>query len=158
MPAPDRRVRGTRWANSGQRDYPLRMADKSVASTSKIGFPVKCDYKGGIDALGRHGKHLWITDGKIGHGEFTLTHEIALSSILGVEVMERTTEGAHAQPMLAAGVHGAHRSPAVKPKQFTEISVRTNDGQVGLWVVERHGGDWVRKRLAPALLEAGISL
>lgn len=127
-------------------------------SISKIGFPVKCDYQGGIAALGRHGKHFWIQDGKLGHGELSLTHGISLSNVSGIEVVERTTKGREAQPMLAQGVHGAHRTPAVKPRQFTEVNVWTQNGQVGLWVVERHGGDWVRNRLASALHEAGVPL
>jgi hypothetical protein len=42
--------------------------DETAVDISKISFPVKCDYKGGIVGLGRHGKYLWIQDGKIGHG------------------------------------------------------------------------------------------
>lgn len=134
------------------------MADKVADSITKIGFPVKCDYKGGIQALGKHGKHFWIQDGNLGHGELSLTHGVPLSSVSGVEVFERATKGRAAQPMLAQGVHGARQSPAVKPRQFTEVNVRMQDGQVGLWVVDRHGGDWVRKRIAPALHKAGVSL
>jgi hypothetical protein len=133
------------------------MAEKTAGTTtSKIGFPVKCDYKGGISALGERGKHLWIEDGNIGHGEFKLTHKVSLSGVAGVDIIERTTGGADAQPMLAQGVHGAHRSPRVKPKQFTEVSVRMKDGQVGLWAVQRHEGDWVRNKLAPALHAPGL--
>ena len=50
--------------------------DKSV--NGKIGFPVTCEYRGGNPGLGRHGRHLWIEDGKIGHGELSLTHSIPL--------------------------------------------------------------------------------
>jgi hypothetical protein len=57
------------------------MAETPVASAARIGFPVNCDYRGGIDALGNHGKHRWIKDGKLGHGSFTLTHQIPLSSV-----------------------------------------------------------------------------
>jgi hypothetical protein len=131
---------------------------KPAESTAEIGFPVKCAYKGGIVALGGHGNHLWIRDGKLGHGELSLTHGIPLSSVSSIDVVERATEGSTARPMLAEGVYSAHRTPAVKPKQYTEINVRTHDGQVGLWIVENRGGEWVRDRIAPALQTAGISL
>jgi hypothetical protein len=132
------------------------MADEATDLKARIRFPVKCDYKGGISALGRHGKSFWIRNGQLGYGKLSLTHAIPLSSVSSVEVTERTTEGAKARPIMAAGVYGSRRSPAAKPKQFTEINVRTDDGEVGLWVVERHGGDWVRNKLARPLQAAGI--
>jgi hypothetical protein len=46
------------------------MGEKAGPREAKISFPVKCDYKGGIVALGAHGKHLWIKDGRLGVGEF----------------------------------------------------------------------------------------
>jgi hypothetical protein len=70
------------------------MADQSSGTTSGIGFPAKCDYEGGIAALGKHGKHLWIEDGRIGHGELKLTHGISLSDVSGVEILERAEEPA----------------------------------------------------------------
>ena len=132
-------------------------------TVSKISFPVKCDYKGGIAALGQHGKHFWIKDGKIGHGEFSLSHSISLDEVAGAEVNERQVGGSDEQTLVASGVSPgiAYRPggrPASRPKQITEITVRTKDGQAGLWVVERRGGDWVRSKLAQPLKEAGIPI
>jgi hypothetical protein len=124
----------------------------------RIGFPVSCVYRGGIEELGTHGRHLWIEDGRIGHGRFSPSHGIPLSSVAGVEIMERETDGSEAWPMLAQGVYGARRTQTVKPKQSTEIAVRTKDGRTGLWMVKRRGGEWVQGKLALALHEAGISL
>jgi hypothetical protein len=45
-----------------------------------IGFPVKCVYKGGNATLGKHGKHFRIEDGKVGYGEFSLSHSVPLTS------------------------------------------------------------------------------
>jgi hypothetical protein len=140
------------------------MTDSSAGATAKIGFPAKCDYKGGIAALGKHGKHLWLKDGELGVGEFTPTHSIPLGIVAGVEVNERRVGGSDEQTLDASGVSSlgiAYRPggrPASEPRQITEISVTTKDGQKGLWVVEHRGAGWVRGKLAPALSEAGIAI
>ena len=139
------------------------MSDKTVEEMAKIGFPVKCDYKGGIVALGEHGKHLWVGDGQLGIGEFSLTHGISLDEVSSVEVDERQVGGSDEQTLVASGlspgtVYRPGGRPASRPKQITEISVRTKDGQTGLWEVEHRGGDWVRGKLGPVLREAGISV
>lgn len=127
----------------------------------KIGFPVKCHYRGGHKSLGKHGVHLWISQGRIGYGEGRLTHGFPLSEVSSVDVKEREFGGADEQIFIAAGVgfSGAHRGggqAASRPKLMTDITVRTKDGQDALWVVEGRQGDWVRKRLTPALKQARI--
>ena len=139
------------------------MTDETAGSTSKISFPVKCDYKGGILALGKHGKHFWIKDGQLGVGEFSLSRSIALGDVARVEVNERQVGGSDEQTLVSAGMSPglAYRPggrPASRPKQVTEITVVAKDGQEGLWEVEHRGGDWVRERLAPSLKSAGIAL
>ena len=139
------------------------MTDETAVSTSKISFPVKCDYKGGIVALGKHGKHFWIKDGQLGIGEFSLTRSIPLGDVARVEVNERQVGGSDEQTLVSSGMSPglAYRPggrPASRPKQVTEITVVTKVGQEGLWEVERRGGDWVRDKLAPSLESAGIAL
>lgn len=134
------------------------MADRSKTRDAKISFPINCDYKGGIVALGKHGKHLWIKDGQLGVGEFRLTHGIPLKDVAGVEITERSLGGTQGQTLAGLGFGRPGATPASQPKQVTEITVRTKDGQEGLWLVDHRGGDWVRSRLAPTLKEAGISL
>ena len=139
------------------------MGERAGPGEAKISFPVKCDYKGWIVALGAHGKHLWIKDGKLGVGEFRITRSISLAVVANVELTERQVGGSDERMLVATGTspgfaHGPGGRPASQPKQVTDITVRTKDGQEGLWEVEHRGGDWVRKRLAPALHEAGISL
>ncbi len=133
-------------------------AAKHVAAGVTIAFPVTCTYRGGIKELGAHGRHLRIDDGRIGHGELSLSHGIPLTEVAAIEITERATEGTPARSMVAEGVHGGGRTPAAKAKQFTDIAVRTDDGQVGLWIVEQRGGAWVRSKLAPALEGSGFSL
>ena len=123
---------------------------------SKISFPVKCDYKGAIVALGGHGKHFWIQDGKIGHGEFRLSHSVPLDDVESIEVTERQIGGRGIPLQIVPGVPIVKRVPGAAPKQVTEIAVRTKDGQEGLWLVDHRGGDWGRSKLAPALCQAGI--
>jgi len=132
--------------------------DETAGDISKISFPVKCAYEGGIAALGRHGKHLWIQDGKIGHGEFRLTHGIPLDDVASVEANERQIGGRGIPVQIVPGVPIVKRVPGAAPRQVTEIAVRTKDGQEGLWSVDHRGGDWVRSKLAPALHRAGILL
>jgi len=128
--------------------------DKSV--NGEIGFPVTCEYRGGNPGLGRHGRHLWIEDGKIGHGELSLTHSIPLVSVTSVDVSEREFGGTEAQTLMAFGAQPVVTKHASKPKQVTDITVRTRDGYEALWTVEQRGADWVQKRLTPALQQARI--
>lgn len=77
------------------------MADSE--SEVRIVFPVTCTYRGGHSALGKHGRHFWIQDGKVGHGEFHLRHSIPLSEVASVEVTERQLPGREAQTLMAMG-------------------------------------------------------
>ena len=77
------------------------MAEKTV---SKISFPVKCDYRGGIIALDRRGKHLWVKNGQLGVGEFRLSHGIPLADVTGVEVNERQVGGSDEQTLMSSGM------------------------------------------------------
>jgi hypothetical protein len=54
-----------------------------------ISFPVECKYVGGHRALGSHGHHFRIEDGRLGHGEFRLTHSIPLSEVVSVTIAQR---------------------------------------------------------------------
>jgi hypothetical protein len=124
-----------------------------------IGFPVKCVYRGGHVELGGHGKHFRIEDGKIGYGEFSLSHSIPLSSVASIEVAEHALGGSEASTLLSVGtmkIGSARGGPASNPKQVTLITVRTKDGQEPVWEVEHRGADWVRDRLTPVLSNAGI--
>jgi hypothetical protein len=130
-------------------------------SSVKIGFPVKCHYRGGHTSLGKHGTHLWISQGKIGHGERKLTHGFPLSDVSSVDVKEREFGGSDSQVFFSAGMGfgGMRRGggpPASRPKVMTDITVRTRDGQAALWVVEGRRADWTRGRLTPALTQARI--
>jgi hypothetical protein len=132
------------------------MADHTTTSTTKIRFPVKCEYRGGNAALGKHGKHLWIRDGKIGHGEFRLTHVILLSQVHSVEVTDRVFGGTDVQIRAMPGLPLDRPVRGTAPKPVTDVVVRTLDGQEALWTIEKRSADWVRDRLRPALSEAGI--
>lgn len=126
-----------------------------------IGFPVKCTYRGGHTGLGRHGKHFRIEDGKIGYGEFGLSHSIPLSDVDSIEVTECEFGGSDAQTLVGLGTmniggFGHRGSPASEPKQVTLVTVRTKDGQEPVWEVEHKGADWVRDRLTPVLSNVGI--
>jgi len=137
------------------------MAPKSSTEDSvTIGFPVKCSYRGGHTELGAHGKHFRIEDGKIGYGEFSLSHGLPLSAVASVEVTEHDFGGSEGQTLISVGTMktgGAGGRPASEPKQVTLITVRTKDGQEPVWEVEHKGADWVRDRLTPLLSNAGIS-
>jgi hypothetical protein len=37
--------------------------------SANVGFPIHCVYHGGNAALGSHGRHLWIADGRIVQAE-----------------------------------------------------------------------------------------
>jgi len=128
------------------------MAENAKVTTGKIGSPVKCDYKGGITALGKHGRHLWIRDGKIGHGELKLTHGILLSEVQTERVFGETDVQIRAMPGLPLNRHVR----GTAPKHITDVVIRTVDGHDGLWAIENRSSDWVRNQLGPALSEAGI--
>lgn len=131
----------------------------STTDSITIGFPVKCVYRGGHAELGKHGKHFRIEDGRIGHGEFKLSHSIPLDSVASVEVEEHEFGGSRAQTLVSVGtvkLGGTRGSPASEPRQVTLITVRTKDGQEPLWEVDHKGANWVRERLTPVLRNAGI--
>ena len=124
-----------------------------------IGFPVKCVYKGGNATLGKHGKQFRIEDGKVGYGEFSLSHSVPLCDVASVEVTEHEFGGSEAQTLISVGtikLGSSRGSPASEPRLMTNIIVRTKDGQEAAWDVERRDADWVRERLTPVLRRAGI--
>jgi hypothetical protein len=124
-----------------------------------IGFPVKCVYRGGHVELGGHGKHFRIEDGRIGYGEFSLSHSIPLDAVTSVEVTEQEFGGSESQTLLSLGttrLGGTRGSPASRPKQMTLITVRTKDGQEPVWEVDKRGSEWVRERLTSVLHQARI--
>jgi hypothetical protein len=123
--------------------------------TVRFAFPIHCDYEGGNPRLGRHGRHLWIAEGRIGHGELHLTHSIPLADVTSVEVAPRDGGGVGEQVLVAFGVSGPGRL-AHAPAVVTDVTVRTTDGREASWVVEDRDARWVRERLAPALADAGI--
>lgn len=139
------------------------MTPKSNAEDSvTIGFPVKCTYRGGHTGLGGHGKHFRIEDGRIGYGEFGLSHSVPLTDVASIEVTEHEFGGSEGQTLVGLGTMnvggvGRRGSPGSEPKQTTVITVRTNDGQEPVWEVERKGAEWVRDRLSPAPSNVGIS-
>jgi hypothetical protein len=124
--------------------------------SAKIGFPVACEYRGGNLALGKHGRHIWIQNGEIGHGSLRLSHGIPLAGVTSVEVTERQVGGSNAQTLMAFGTLPFTTKHASKPKQITDIVVRTRNGDEALRSVEQRGADWVRNRLTPALRQARI--
>jgi hypothetical protein len=114
-------------------------------------------YRGGNTSLDGHGRHLWIEDGKIGHGELKLTHSIPIADVESVEVVERDYGGSEASTLIVQGQIGTGKGhPATAPKQLTDITVRTKDHQEALWVVEGKSQQWVRGKLAPILQAAGV--
>jgi hypothetical protein len=148
-------------ARRGDPGHPERTGDLTV----HIGFPVRCRYRGGHAALGSHGSHLWIRDGRIGHGELRLTHSVPLTDVATVAVEVRRVGGSEARTLMAPGLGGgmgqggtgAGRGPhATGPKLVTDVIVRTTDGQEARWVVEDRDGQWVRERLTPVLRSHGI--
>jgi len=138
-------------------------AKPGPSESVSIGFPVKCVYQGGHTTLGRHGRHFRIEDGKIGHGEFSLSHSIPLDAVASVEVSEQAFGDSDAKYLVgpdAVNLRGgglATPSAASEPKQVTLITVRTKDHQEPVWEVDHQGAEWVRERLTPALRQAGIS-
>jgi hypothetical protein len=136
-------------------------AKADTGETALIGFPVKCEYKGGHTVLGRHGKHFRIEGGNIGYGEFGLSHGIPLDEVTSVEVSEQEFGGSERQTLVGLGTMnvggmGRHGSPGSEPKQVTLITVRTKDDQAPVWEVDHRGAEWVRERLGPALRHASI--
>ncbi len=125
------------------------------APTVRFAFPVHCEYHGGNARLGPHGRHLWIADGRIGHGELRLTRSIPLADVISVEVAPRDGGGVGEQALWAPGIAGSGRLPHA-PAVVTDVTVRTRDGQEAAWVVEGHDAQWVRERLTPALAHARI--
>jgi hypothetical protein len=128
------------------------------AEEVKITLPVQCTYRGGHTALGKHGRHFWIKDGRVGYGEFHMTHSIPLSDVARVEVAERQLPGSEARTLMTAGNPMGYRGGphARAPKQVTDIVVWTEDGQAAFWIVEDRSGEWVRDRLRTVLHGAGI--
>ena len=132
------------------------MADRAELDRARIGIPVKCEYQGGLAALGKHGRNLWIRDGRIGHGELTLTHGIPLSEVHSVEVTQRVFGDTSVEVLALPGLPVTRTVRGTAPKLVTDIVVRTGHGVDGTWTVEGHSSDWVRDRLRAALNEAGI--
>ena len=128
-----------------------------------ISFPVDCKYIGGHQALGRHGHHFRIDDGRIGHGELKLTHSLPLTDVISVVIAQRGIDdrSVSPDPLLAFGaLHGGRGLTGAPqgPKVTTDITVRTRDGQEARWTVEQRDGGWVHDKLAAALHQAGIPL
>jgi hypothetical protein len=132
------------------------VADHTKIDRVRIGLPVKCEYRGGLAALGKHGRNLWIRDGRIGHGELTLTHGIPLSQVHSVEVTQRVLGDTAVEITAMPGLPVTRTVRGTAPKLITDVVVRTVKGPDGLWTVEGHSSDWVRDRLRPVLKEAGI--
>ena len=121
-----------------------------------ITVPVHCRYAGGSAALGTRGHHLWIRDGRIGHGEFGPTHSVALDEVTGVTVESRLQGGSEGSALLAMGGRSGRGVPATSPELFTDITVHLGDGSTALWVVEHKDAAWVRDRIGPALAASGV--
>jgi len=107
------------------------------SSSVKVGFPVKCHYRGGRKSRGEHGRNLWISQDRVGHGELRLTQGFPLSEVSSVDIKERGFDGSDARFFFAAGVGfgGLRRGggpPASHPKVMTDITVRTRNGQDAL--------------------------
>jgi hypothetical protein len=128
--------------------------DRSEDKAS-VTFPIHCEYRGGNQALGNHGRHLWVEGGRIGHGEFHLAHSLPLSEVASVEVSDRAVGGDEMGTLVALGALGGgfFKHDSV---QVTDVLVRTKDGQEAAWEVEHRGADWVRGKLAGVLHESGV--
>jgi hypothetical protein len=134
---------------------PSNSGSPEKSPSVKIVFPVACEYHGGNKELGSHGRHFWIENGLVGHGELRLTHGVPLGDVTSVEVTEREEGGEQVGTLLAVGAAGGGYF-SHEPKQVTDIVVRTKDGQAAAWVVEQRGADWVREKLTPVLRQLGI--
>jgi hypothetical protein len=142
---------------------PVSAASEPDAEGSvSIRFPVECKYVGGHSALGSHGHHFRINDGRLGHGEFRLTHSVPLSDVVSVTIAQRgIAESTDGSRMLAFnGVYGGKglSGAPMEPRVTTDITVRTKDGQEAHWTVEQRDGGWVHDKLAAVLGGAGIRL
>ena len=149
-----------RWHRTRRSEYVLvdrgmGTSGRHVEDSAHIGFPVHCEFHGGSAALGRHGRQLWIGDGRIGHGELHLSHSIPLSDVASVEVEPRDGGGVEDQALVSYGAAGQGRM-AHPPGVVTDITVRTQDGDEAAWVVYGRDVHWVKDRLAPALAAASI--
>jgi hypothetical protein len=123
----------------------------------KISFPVKCEYYGGLEALGTHGRHFWIVDGRLGHGNLKMTHSIPLTDVTSIEVSEREGGGGEGDTFTLSGLRGASLGTSpTDPIVITDIKVHTKSGLSGLWFVEKKDSSWVRTNLDAALAEASI--
>ncbi len=132
-----------------------------VVTDVKIIFPVECHYRGGNASLGKHGRHFWVKDGMIGHGELGPSHAIPVASVSSIEVVERQVGGSDERTLISAGLapgilYGPGIRRASPPRQETDITVHTKDGQAALWAVERRGAEWVRAKLSPFMVQQGI--
>jgi hypothetical protein len=138
-------------------------SEPDSSGNGTISFPVECKYVGGHSALGSHGHHFRINDGRLGHGEFRLTHSVPLSDVVSVTIAQRgvaeSTDGDRYLAFNALYGDGRGLSGAPKePRVTTDITARTKDGQEAHWTVEQRDGGWVHDKLAAALDEAGIRL
>jgi hypothetical protein len=138
-------------------------SEPGASGSVTISFPVECKYVGGNSVLGNSGHHFRIDDGRLGHGEFRLTHSVPLSDVVSVTIAQRgvaeSTDGDRYLAFNALYGEGRGLSGAPKaPRVTTDITVRTKDGQDARWIVEQRDGGWVHDRLAPALGKAGIRL
>ncbi len=120
---------------------------------------VENTYRGGHASLGTHGRHFRLEDGRLGFGEFKLTHGIPLSDVGSIEVTKEQFGGSEAQTLLSMGtvkLGSTRGSPGSEPAQVTLVTVCTREGQEPVWEVEDRGADWVRERLTPVLRRAGV--
>jgi hypothetical protein len=122
----------------------------------RIGFPAKCEYRGVSERLGRRGRRFRMQDGQVGHGTFGFSRAVPLTDVTSIEVSERQVGGAEAQTLMAFGVQPSVTKHAALPKQVTDITIRTRNGEQARWTVEQRSADWVRERLTPALRQARI--
>ena len=129
--------------------------DKDPGGRAKVTFPIHCRYRGGNTALGRHGMHLWITDGRIGHGELKLTHGVPLAEVQSVEVTERSVGGADVSIIAMPGLPLTRQVPGAAPRQVTEVTVRTVDGQQALWLIRDRGAAGRRSASVPPSVRPG---
>jgi hypothetical protein len=132
------------------------MSEHSEVDRVRIGLPVRCEYKGGLATLGKHGRNLWIRDGQIGYGELALTHGLELSEVHSVEVTERVFGETDVQIKAMPGLPVTRQVRGAAPKLITDVVVRTRDGLDGIWTVENRSSEWVRDRLRPTLSQASI--
>ena len=83
-------------------------SENADGNSVRIGFPVRCHYRGGHRSLGSHGVHMWIRDSRIGFGELRLTHWIPLGDVASVDVKERQVGGSESQVLMAQASSVCH--------------------------------------------------